>query len=149
MIKDKVVHTKYMVSILLLSEVAIFNIYKLYSVINDYDITTYVQFWVLLIPPIIFMITIHVLLIQGSFQTEEEMDKEFHKNIGATFVLMSIYVASHFLPMMNPEHGMQPVRLASISLLLLYAYFRKDYLFYLLVISWVVGLFVKINTLII
>lgn len=60
MIKDSVIHIKYMIAILLLSEVAIFNIYKLYSIINTYDITTYVQFWVLLIPPIIFMITIHV-----------------------------------------------------------------------------------------
>ncbi|MFN8417513.1 MAG: hypothetical protein U0U66_14360 [Cytophagaceae bacterium] len=84
-------------------------------------------------------------LIQGSFQTVEEMDKEYHKNVGATFILMSLYVATHFLPMMNPEHGMQPVRLVNIALLLSYEYFRKDYLFYLIVVSWAVGLMVKIN----
>lgn len=38
LIKDHILHFKYLITVLMLSEVAIFNIYKLYSIINAYDI---------------------------------------------------------------------------------------------------------------
>jgi len=149
LIKDKILHFKYLVTVLMLSEVAIFNIYKLYSIINSYDITTYLQYWVLLIPPIIFMSVVHIFVMEDSHDTLESMEQEFQRNIKPTFLLMSAYTATHFIPMMNPDGHVQWVRLLSISILLLYILFRKDIVFYLLIGAWIVSFIFNINSIVI
>lgn len=149
LIKDHVLHFKYLITILMLSEVAIFNIYKLYSIINAYDITTYLQYWALLIPPIIFMVLVHIFVIEERHESLDSMEQEFQKNIKPTFLLMSVYTATHFIPMMNPDGGIPWVRLLSIGLLWAYIIVRKDLVFYLLMAAWLVSFVLNINSIVI
>lgn len=149
LIKDQLLHVKYLVTVLMLSEVAIFNIYKLYSIINGYNITSYIQYWALLVPPILFMIVVHIFVIEDRHDNLASMELEFQRNIQPTFILMSVYTATHFIPMMNPDGNVPWVRLLSITILLLYVFLRKDFIFYILVGAWVASFIMNINSIVI
>ncbi|MFN8417515.1 MAG: hypothetical protein U0U66_14370 [Cytophagaceae bacterium] len=95
------------------------------------------------------MVLVHIFVMEEKHDNLISMEQEFQRNIKPTFLLMSVYTATHFIPMMNPDGNIHWARLLSISILLLYIFVRKDFVFYLLIAAWFISFIFNINSIVI
>ncbi len=129
----------YIIYTIILTEVAVYNVVIYVDLVNAFPQQTYAQYLGYLLPPILFMIVVNVFTPNPGSRTEDY----FTKNLSLIFVLMAIFIGSHYLYNFDEPNRVVIQRAGFILLFLLTAYFKKQWMMYLIAVLWLIGLFFK------
>ncbi|MDM9632812.1 hypothetical protein [Robiginitalea aurantiaca] len=129
----------YIIYTIILTEVAVYNVVIYVDLVNTFPHQTYAQYLGYLLPPILFMIVVNVFTPNPGSKTAEY----FNDNISLIFILMAIFIASHYFYSFEEPNRVMLQRGGFILLFLLTAYFKKKWMMYLISVLWLVGLVFK------
>lgn len=133
-INIKKVYIPYAILTVILTEVALYNVYLFSQLVGDINNMSYKSYLLYIVPPFIFMISVYI------FTPEKEDDTEvyFKENMPIFFSLISLFVGSHFLFKFDELAIMYIARIVLIIWLLLTGIFRKTWMVYVFVAIWLV-----------
>lgn len=126
----------YILYTIILTEVAVYNVVIYIDLVNILPQQSYFRYLSFLLPPILFLMVVNVFTPDEGSPTRDY----FEKNIRLMFILITLFVASHFLYSFDEQHGQQYFRIAMVLLLSAIAIFKKQWLMYLVVGLWLIGL---------
>lgn len=126
----------YLIFTLILTEVAIYNVVIYVDLVQAFPHQTYFNYLASMVPPILFLMVVHVFTPDSGTQTKAYL----FEHAGLIFSLTALFVASHYLYVFDEKAMVSYLRIIFILLLLATAYFRKEWMMYLLVAFWLVGL---------
>lgn len=131
-------HWPFILTIVVFTEVAVWNIYTFLDVFTRLDTHTYAHYLQLLAPPFVFLLSVNALLV------DEDHDglvdpQEFRDRIRLSYFLMGCFVGLHFMPWLNPDDDLSWVRAAAVAVLFVIAWRRDERLVYLLTLIWAIG----------
>ena len=138
--EKKYLYWPYVVSTVVFTELAIWNIYLFLSFSNDISTANYFQYWLFLLQPILFLLMVHALTPEAEIKNTEGY---FKKRMPVVFGLMALYIASHLIPGLDKVDNMVIPRLVIIALGISIALSKKVFLVYLLGILWFISLFLR------
>ena len=125
----------YIIYTIILTEVAIYNVVIYIDLVNVLAEQTYLTYLGFLLPPILFLMVVNVFTPDDGSRTEEYFDR----NARLMFILIALFVASHFLYEFDEQHWQGYTRIVFILLLLAIAVFRKRWIMYLVALIWLLG----------
>ena len=130
----------YVITALVLTELAIWNIYLFMVGSEDLEYGSYYAYWTDLIKPIIFLILVHAF-------TPEAEDKDtksyFYVRIPLVFGLLAVYVGLHLLTDFDTSDGMFYARILGVLICGTMAITRYVPLVYAVGVIWVFSLFFR------
>ena len=129
----------YIIYTIILTEVAIYNVVIYVDLIDRFPHQTYAQYLGYLLPPILFMMVVNVFTPNEGSKTETY----YMENIRLILILMSVFVASHFLYSFDEPPFHLARRILMILLFLGTAYFKKQWLMYLIAGLWLFGVVMR------
>ena len=129
----------YVIYTIILTEVAIYNVVIYVDLVNTFPEQTYGQYLGYLLPPILFMMVVNVFTPNEESKTEEY----FMGNIRLILVLLAVFVGSHFFYSFNEQENNYILRGLMIVLLLATAYFKKQWMMYLIAAIWLIGVIMR------
>ena len=129
----------YIIYTIILTEVAIYNVVIYIDLVNVLPEQTYFNYLSFLLPPILFLLVVNIFTPDEGSETEEY----FNRNVRLMFILISLFVASHFLYEFDEKHWQGYMRIIIIVLLLSAAIFRKRWLMYMVALLWFIGFISK------
>ncbi len=129
----------YLIFTLVLTEVAIYNVVIYVDLVQAFPHQTYFTYLASMVPPILFLMVVHVFTPDEGTQTKAYL----FENAQLIFTLMALFVASHYFYTFEENAGITYQRALFILLLLATAYFRKEWMMYLLASLWVIGLLMR------
>lgn len=132
----------YIVLTVMFIEMAIYNVFIYVSIFDLMPGYTYIRYLSFLLPPVLFQMLVNVFTPDEGRQTREYFDQ----NIRLIFVLLALFVASHFIYDFQEPHLAQYIRILYIILMIGVAVTRKKWLIYLGIFFWIVGLFFRAFT---
>ncbi len=124
---------------LVLSEVAIYNIFIYIRLIAEFKEQNYISYLTFLIPPTVFYITTNVF----TPDTGTETKTYFINRMRLFFILFAIVIASHFLYDIEETAYATVIRLVYIAVLLTIATLKKVWLSYVVVFLWLISFIVR------
>lgn len=124
---------------LVLSEIAIYNIFIYIRLIAEFKEQNYLSYLTFLIPPTVFYITTNVF----TPDTGTETKTYFINRMRLFFTLFAIMIASHFLYNIEEAVYATGIRLFFISVLLLIAFLKKTWMSYVVVFLWLISFIVR------
>lgn len=124
---------------LVLSEVAIYNIFIYIRLIGEFKEHNYISYLLFLLPPTIFYITTNVFTPDGGTETKAY----FVNRMRLFFTLFAIMIASHFLYDIEETSYATIIRFVYIAALLSIAILKKVWLSYVVVFLWLVSFIVR------
>ena len=137
LLETKSRYLPYTLLTILLTEVAVYNVYSFLQKIDVLDNVTYAQYWLYLLPPLIFLMAISALV---SDKNEENTEVFFLKRAPVVFSLLALYTAFHLLPSYSFHDSLAPMRVVIIILAILIALTKNMKFFYALSFLWAVSL---------
>ncbi len=129
----------YIIYTFILTEVAIYNVVIYIDVLNAFAHQTYFQYLGSLVPPILFMIVVHVFTPDEGSRTREYVKE----NASLIFTLMALFVASHYFYPFEGYGWEFYLRIFYVLSLVAVAYFRKEWMMYTLAVAWFAGLLLR------
>lgn len=131
-INFKSIYLPYAILTILLTEIALYNVYLFSQLVGEIDSMNYKSYLLYIVPPFIFMISVNI------FTPEKEDDTEvyFKENMPIFFALTALFVASHFFFKFEEEDVMYFARIGLIIWLLLTGILRKIWMVYVFVAIW-------------
>jgi hypothetical protein len=120
-------HIPYVVTSFLLLELSFWNFYKLNHWMTPDVFESYLSYFLVLLPPLIFLLVVSVFTPDSD---EKDIKGYFRKNMPIIFSGLAVFTALHIL---FDTNDMYP-RLLGIALLLMVAVFRKEWMIYLLLV---------------
>lgn len=128
----KSLYLPYTLLTILLTEIALYNVYLFSQLVNEINSMNYKSYLLYILPPFIFMISVNI------FTPEEDDDTEiyFKQNMPIFFTLISLFVASHFFFQFDEAAIMYLARIVIIIWLLLTGILRKIWMVYVFVAIW-------------
>jgi len=128
----KSLYLPYTLLTILLTEIALYNVYLFSQLVNEINSMNYKSYLLYILPPFIFMISVNI------FTPEEDDDTEiyFKQNMPIFFTLISLFVASHFFFQFDEAAIMYLARIVIIIWLLLTGILRKIWMVYVFVGIW-------------
>lgn len=136
----------YIILIFMLSETAVYNVYSLYYLHKNLLVNDYLQYWIFLSPPIVFMLTVNSIVLKDEVADIEKIKNHFKQRVRYTFSLMAVYIIMHLIPVMSTGSNLENlIRVLYILIILLFVYLKKDWVFYLLVGLYLAALVLKFN----
>jgi uncharacterized membrane protein len=126
----------YILYTIMLTEIAVYNVVIYIDLVNVLPQQSYFTYLMNLLPPILFLMVVNIFTPDEGSGTEEY----FKANIRLMFVLITIFVASHFLYDFDEQSGQGYLRIIFIALLTAIAIFKKQWLMYLVAVLWLVSL---------
>ena len=137
-------HAPYIITIVVFTEIAIWNIYTFLDVISRDESHSYLAYLGLLAAPFLFMLSVNALLAGEG--TDGIVDREeFGSRIRLSYFFMGCFVLFHFAPVFGPDDGLNGPRVIAAVVLFLVAWRREERLVYLLGVVWLISLAVRIN----
>lgn len=130
----------YFLTTIMLTEVAVWNVYMYLEVVAHLEGIGYFRYWLYLVQPMIFLITVSALTPEAENQDTEGY---FKQRISIVFGLIAAYIASHFLPAFYHSADFDYVRMISIAICILIAVTRRTWLVYVMAVVWFLGLFLR------
>jgi len=132
-------HGPYIVTVVVFTETAIWNIFRFLDVFRAGDRQGYFTYLLLLLAPFLFLLAVNALL------REEDGDglvdrEEFASRMRVSYALMGGYVALHLIPPYRPDGAELVFRLMALAIVLAIAWLRKEGLIYLLGVVWLASL---------
>ena len=140
----RVIHTDqmylpYTLMAVVLSEVAVYNLYIYIRLIAELKDQSYLSYLTYLISPAIFFVTTNVFTPDKESDTEEY----FISRMRLFYILFALLVASHFIFSISETHNADLIRLGYIAVLLTVAWLRKVWLTYVVVVCWALSFLVR------
>ena len=129
----------YIIYTIILTEVAIYNVVIYIDLVNVLSEQTYFTYLAFLLPPILFLMVVNIFTPDEGSRTEAY----FENNTRLMFVLIALFVASHFLYEFDEKHWQGYMRIVFVVLLLAIALFRKRWMMYLVALLWLIGFLSK------
>ena len=126
----------YLIFTLVLTEVAIYNVVIYVDLVQAFPHQTYFAYLASMVPPILFLMVVNVFTPDEGTQTKAYL----FENARLIFSLMAVFVASHYFYPFEEKASTVFQRGLFIFFLLTTAYFRKEWMMYLLAALWLVGL---------
>ncbi len=130
----------YILSTVVFTEIAIWNVYLFLSFSQEISTANYFQYWTFLLQPILFLLMVHALTPDPETKNTEAY---FRKRMPVVFGLMTLYIGSHLIPGLDSAEKHFLPRLAIIIVALSIALSRKVFLVYLLGLLWLISLFFR------
>ena len=130
----------YILTTVILTEVAIWNIYLFLVHVQNAELINYYDYWTLLCQPILFVLIVHAFTPESEVKDTESY---FKKRITIVFSLLAIYIALHLLPNSTSGFQMDWPRLGGIVICLLIAFTKRISMVYLMVGVWLLSLFFR------
>jgi hypothetical protein len=134
----------YIIYTIILTEVAIYNVVIYIDLVNVLPEQNYFTYLGFLLPPILFLLVVNIFTPDEGSNTEAY----FNENVRLIFILITLFVASHFLYEFDEKHWQGYMRIVFIVLLLSIAIFRKRWIMYLVAVIWFLGFITKGNMLV-
>ena len=130
----------YMILTVILTEVAVYNVFSFLQKIDRLTDVNYAEYWLYLLPPLIFLLAVSALVVEK----DEDANKEFFlKRVPVVFSLLAFYIFFHLLPMYAFYDSMWYLRIVLIALALLTAYTKNLNFFYVMALLWAASLFMR------
>ena len=139
LIKPEKVYWPYILFTIVLTEIGIYNVFIYFNLLLDVQGQDYLEYVIYLFPPLIYTLTVNAFIPEKGDETRVY----FHKNIRTVFILAALLVISHFLFKFDEPPGTHYFRLGFTGFLLITAYFRKEWLYYLLFGVWALAFFLR------
>jgi hypothetical protein len=137
-------HGPYIITIVVFTEIAVWNIYTFLDVISREASHSYPSYLGLLAAPFLFMLSINALL--AGEEAGGLVDRaEFQSRMRLSYFFMGCFLALHFLPLFGPDDGLSLPRVAAGVILFLIAGLQKERLVYLLGVVWLVSLVIRVH----
>lgn len=137
-------HAPFLLTVVMFTEVAIWNIYTFLEVFTQRTTHPYVSYLADLSAPMTFMLAVNALLPKED-EDHEVNPQEFASRIRPAYFFMGTFVALHLLPQFRSDDGELWIRLPAILLLFATSWFRKNWLIYVLGATWAVGLVYRVT----
>ena len=133
-INFKRLYLPYALLTILLTEIALYNVYLFSQLVNELNNINYKSYLLYIAPPFIFMIAVNI------FTPEKEDDTEvyFKENMRIFFTLIALFIASHFFFKFEEINMISIIRIVLILWILLTGIFRKTWMVYVFVALWFV-----------
>ncbi len=140
-INYKNIFIPYALITIMLTEVALYNVYLFSQLVSNISMIDYKTYFVYIIPPFIFMISVNI------FTPEKEDDTEtyFKENMPVFFTLMSFFIASHFFFRYEESGAVFLGRIILIVWFLLTGIFRKIWMVYVIIVLWLLMLMTRFS----
>jgi hypothetical protein len=137
-------HGPYIVTVVVFTEIAIWNIFNFLDVFRGKSASSYLTYLALLLAPFLFLLSVNALL------EEEDRDglvdrEEFASRMRLSYALMACFVALHLLPMYRADDGELIFRLPALVIVVAISWLRKEWLVYLLGAVWLLSLLRRIE----
>jgi len=137
-------HAPYIITVVVFTEIAVWNIYTFLDVISREASHTYLSYLGLLGAPFLFMLSVNALLAgEGTGGLVDR--EEFGSRVRLSYFFMGCFVSFHFVPVFGPDDGLNGPRIVAATVLFLVAWLRKERLVYLLGLVWLVSLVLRIR----
>ncbi len=137
-------HGPYIVTIVVFTEIAIWNIFSFLDVFRGEADSTYLRYLAILFAPFLLLLSVNALLKDESGDGLVDRE-EFAERMRLSFALMGGFIALHLLPQYRADDGEFLFRLPALAIVLAVAWLRKESLIYLLGVVWLVSLFHRID----
>jgi hypothetical protein len=137
-------HGPYIVTIVVFTEVAVWNIYTFLDVISREESHSYLSYLGLLAAPFLFMLSVNALL-DGERRGGLVDREEFRSRMRLSYFFMGCFVALHFVPLFSSDDGLNRPRVAAAGILFLVAWLNQERLVYLLGVVWLATLVVRVQ----
>lgn len=122
-----------------LSEVAIYNIFIYIRLIGEFKEHNYISYLLFLLPPTLFYITANVFTPDGGTETKTY----FINRMRLFFTLFAVMIGSHFLYDIEVTNHATIIRLVYIAVLLLIVILKKTWMSYVVVFLWLISFIVR------
>jgi hypothetical protein len=138
-------HWPYIITVVVFTEIAIWNIYTFLDVISRDESHSYLSYLGLLGAPFLFMLSVNALLAgEGAGGLVDR--EEFGRRMRLSYFFMGCFVMFHFVPLFGPNDGLNGPRAVAATILFLVAWLKKERLVYLLGVVWLVSLVIRIRS---
>ena len=134
----------YLVTVIVFTEVAVWNIYGFLDVFNQRAAHSYISYLADLSAPLLLLLAVNSLVREEADGGGESVGKVrvitaegFADRIRSTYFFMGCFVALHLLPQFRADDGSLWVRLPAIVILFAIAWSKKTWLVYVLGAVWI------------
>lgn len=131
----------YFLTTLIFTEVAIWNVFIYLGVTQQLAGISYFQYWLYLLQPMLFLITVAALTPEPE---NKETEVYFKHRMPIVFGLMALYIGSHLFATYGSTSPLNAVRVVTVVLLVITAASRKVWLVYVASGLWVISLFARV-----
>ena len=132
-------HGPYIVTVVVFTEIAIWNIYNFLAVFRLDPEPSYTSYLAVLSTPFLFLLGVNALLREDD--NDGLVDRsEFASRMRLSYALMACFVAIHLLQRYSAEADETLFRLPAFAVMVAIAWFRKDWLVYGLAAIWIASL---------
>ena len=134
----------YFLTTIIFTEAAVWNVYRYLEVVSHLEGVRYAQYWLYLVQPILFLLTVSALTPESE---REDTERYFKQRFSLVYALAAIFVLSHFLSGFGsiiPLTNLRYTRIILIVLSVLIALTRRIGLIYVLAGVWFVSLLLRI-----
>ena len=129
----------YLLLTIMLTETALYNVFVYAKLLDHLEGLSYFKYLLYLLPPFLFMLTVHIFTPDHDSDTEEY----FIKQMPVFFTLLALFAACHFLYDFDENLGTKIARVMVIAAILITGISRKIWLFYIICGLWLLMLFFK------
>jgi len=139
----KNVFLPYTLFTILLTELAIYNVFIYLNVVSELGEGDfkYYQYLLSLIPPFLFMLTVNIFTPEKSENTKEY----FLKNQPLIFILLASFFSSHFIYDFEENMIVVGGRIIGVLLLVVLGFSKKRLSLYVPVIAWLIMFLTRIS----
>lgn len=130
----------YIITTIIFTEIAIWNVYLFLVQIQDSRLITYHEYWLFLIQPIIFLLLVHAFTPEIKLKDTETY---FKKRIPLVFGLSAFYFAFHMTPSFSGSMKEILLRVIAIIICVIIALTRNIKVIYAFGILWFLTLYFR------
>lgn len=123
----------------LLTEVAIYNVFIYAELIEELKGLSYGMYLIYLIPPFLFMLVTNIFTPDKG----EDTRHYFLKQKPLMFTLISVFIATHFLFDFNEEPRLVYTRLAYLTIIFVSGFINKIWPSYVIVALWLISIYMR------
>lgn len=127
----------YLLTIIIITDIGVHNVFEFFKLCPQLNNINYFGYWLYLLPPLVFLILVNVLT-----NTDESVDTKtfFISRTRLVFLLLAVFIAMHFIPQFKYDQTIWLPRLLGVIACVLYAFWHKNFIFYLLIAIWLMSI---------
>lgn len=136
-------YTPYLITLIMVTEIGVHNVFIFFKFSPELSHITYFAYWLYLFPPLVFLLMVNCLTHVDDYSDTETF---FTSRIKPIFLLLAAFISMHFMSFVQFDHHIFLPRLLAIIFCMVYAFWQKDIVFYLLVGVWLVSIAIRFSS---
>lgn len=135
----------YFLTTIIFTEAGVWNVYQYLEVVSRLEGVSYAQYWLYLVQPIIFLLTVSALTPESEIKDTESYFKE---RLSLVYGLLAIFIFSHFFSGFSSIIAVSLLnytRIILAALSVIIAFIKRIWLIYLMAVVWFFSLLVRIT----